>query len=822
MDVTPLQPEPPRTSSRAGSRSVSRSSSRNAVGGPGDLVLVDEELSDGEGPSVMPRKALVINDSEEDVSGSPVTLVVSKAEKPTSADYKEEKGKEEEEEDDEDAIVTRPLFSKGKSKELSSFGHGGDGGDEEEEIDPEDVQVELDEGKEEIALLTEDLADIFLNPLVEECRRVSKFFSDKLEELNTALADVVEQGNERKTNGLNMTTTKKDFLNILVDCEELIDFSKLNLIGFMKIIKKFVRKSNFMGRSTIITDVESSDFVARLPAAEDLHKRIVKSYEDMFSETKEDRDKYHQEIISSVKAARSWKMNTILSEVEQRNKNATVNEVKAEAKWLPMAGAILVFTFFMFVPMFPLSERPAQRACGVLLASIILWVSEAAPLFATSILCAFLCAISHCFLDDNGKPLDIVQSSQTIFTLLFPSNVPLVLAGFCISAAFKKYQIDMIVAKWMLSRKVFQTPKRFIIAVEILCFFMSAWVTNIAGAVLTLTVIMPIIRDLPQNCVYIRTLLMATCISGSIGGMPTQIASPQNAVTANLGEGTMGFLDFIVVALPVWPVMLVISHLIIMHNYPPDIEKLPTLGGLSDSDLETTTGYASATLNAMKEEREAAIGVSKKKKAPWKIIATLFISLFSIILWICSNWLSVFGKDIGLISFIPIVLFFCSGLLDTQDYQNLPWPLIMLLSGGNVLGYAVQSSKLLQLIAKVMNYIPHITILIILVCNVIITLAASLVSSTVSAIILLPLLVQMGLMVGHPRVVVMCAVVMCSASNMLPISSFPNMSSCNVRGANGEQFLTTQMFVKTGLPVTFVGYICCSFLPYLMCLALGM
>ena len=406
-------------------------------------------------------------------------------------------------------------------------------------------------------------------------------------------------------------------------------------------------------------------------------------------------------------------------------------------------------------------------------------------------------------------------------TRLYPGNVPLVLAGFSISAAFKKYKIDMLVANWILGRKFFQTPRRFVLAIELLCFFMSAWVTNIAGSVLTLTVIMPIIRDLPEGCTYSRTLLMAVAVSGSIGGVSTQIASPQNAVTASLGEYSIGFIEFIGAGFPVWPVMLIGGHLLVVWAFPPDVERLPSLGGLSDAELASSTGYATATLELVRSESSRAERKPLKQRVPWQIVATLVISLLSVVLWVCSSWLEVFGRNIGLISFVPLALFFCTGLLGTEDFNALPWNLIMLLSGGGILGYAVESSRLLQMIASVIAYLPQNAFVIVLVCNLIMLFAASLVSSTVSAMILLPLMVQIGVGVGHPRLVVMCATVTCSASNALPISSFPNMNSVSVTDSNGNPYITTSQFMKVGIPLTIFAYIAACTVPFGMSLAFG-
>ena len=720
------------------------------------------------------------------------------------------------EDEGEDEGSKKKKKNKKKKRRIPDRDETEPSGDEEEEEEQKE-----EEAIEEVVLLTPQLGEIFLAPLQAERLRVSAFFRDKLQELTDALAALEKEAGERKRRGEPLTVLKRLFMNLMVECEELLDYSRLNLVGFTKIIKKFVRRTDFMGRAELVAEVQDSDFVAMVPTVEQLCGRVQTTYVRTFSPDRSKNQRYAQEITASVRAARSWKMNTILFEVDEHMRRATVKEQKQTTKPAFVLLALVVFLVFAFAPIFPDGDKPAQRCLAVLLSCIVLWVTEAFPLFATSIICVVLCTVSFSILGADGVPLSVKDATTEVFRRLYPSNVPLVLAGFCISGAFKKYKIDMIVANWMLSRRVFQTPARFVVAVELLCFFMSAWITNIAGAVLTLTVIMPIIRDLPEGCTYSRTLLMAVAVSGSIGGVSTQIASPQNAVTASLGEYSIGFIEFIGVGFPVWPVMLIGGHLLVTWAFPPDVDKLPSLGGLSDAELASSTGYATATLEMVRSESSRAEKKPLKQRVPWQIVATLVISLLSVVLWVCSSWLEVFGCNIGLISFVPLALFFCTGLLGTDDFNALPWNLIMLLSGGGILGYAVESSRLLQMIASVISYLPQNAFVIVLVCNLIMLFAASLVSSTVSAMILLPLMVQIGVGVGHPKLIVMCATVTCSASNALPISSFPNMNSVSVTDSNGNPYITTSQFMKVGLPLTAFAYVAACTVPYGMSLAFG-
>ena len=691
---------------------------------------------------------------------------------------------------------------------------------EEEKMYKEPVR----DDSEEMMLMTQELLSMITNPFEREVDRVGAFFRSTYDELVDELGQLMITVQERKSLKQSCISLKNEFLQLRVEAEELLDYSRLNLLGFTKIVKKFIRHSNFMGRGDFLNVIQQSDFVVMLPWAEDLADSISEAILRVYARDSSERVKYTQEIKTHMSTERAWKMSSLLYKVDEHKRQVKAKPPpKIIVKPIPLAVAACVYILLTFIPIFPDDKKPAQRCLALLVMCMIMWVSECVPLFLTAITGALFTALSYVLLDENGNEISITESISAVMTRLYPDNVPLVLAGFSISAAFKRYKIDLLVANWILGRKFFQTPRRFVIAVELLCFFMSAWVTNIAGSVLTLTVIMPIIRDLPDRCRYIKTLLMATAMSGSFGGVSTQIASPQNAVTVALGEYSIGFLEFIAIGAPIWPVLLFTEHLIIMYYLPPDVEKLPEINSdtiMQDAGL-SSTGYATASLETSRRVAHTQKKAPINEKFPWQMFAALAVTFISIILWICSNWLEIFGKDMGLISMVPLLLFYGTGLLGTEDFEKMPWTLIMLLAGGNVLGYAVDSSKLLSMLAEVITMLPQNLFLIVVVCNIIMLVASTFVSSTVSAIILLPLALQVGISVGHPKAIVMCCVIMCSGAMSLPVSSFPNMNAISVTDPNGGPYLTTIDFIKCGITQTIFAYVFSCLIPLGMSLLFG-
>lgn len=134
----------------------------------------------------------------------------------------------------------------------------------------------------------------------------------------------------------------------------------------------------------------------------------------------------------------------------------------------------------------------------------------------------------------------------------------------------------------------------------------------------------------------------------------------------------------------------------------------------------------------------------------------------------------------GVVAIIPIVLFFGTGILTKEDFNNFLWTIIILAAGGLSLGKAVNSSGLLHTIAESITAgVEGMSLYgVLVVFCALIGVVATFISHTVAALIVLPLVQQVGQQMPepHPNLLVMGAVLMASGAMGLPTSGFPNMS----------------------------------------------
>ncbi|KAG1243541.1 hypothetical protein G6F68_015792 [Rhizopus microsporus] len=124
------------------------------------------------------------------------------------------------------------------------------------------------------------------------------------------------------------------------------------------------------------------------------------------------------------------------------------------------------------------------------------------------------------------------------------------------------------------------------------------------------------------------------------------------------------------------------------------------------------------------------------------------------------------------------------------------------------LGSAVTSSGLLQDIAlRIKAGVQHLEpIAILAIFAFLILVFATFVSHTVAALIIVPIVQEVGAHLPIPRanLLVMGAGLACSAGMGLPVSGYPNMSAVMMEEQTGKPYLTTKDFIIVGVPVSIV------------------
>eukprot|EP01116_Phalansterium_solitarium_P005291 TRINITY_DN1680_c0_g1_i4.p1 TRINITY_DN1680_c0_g1~~TRINITY_DN1680_c0_g1_i4.p1 ORF type:complete len:720 (-),score=201.48 TRINITY_DN1680_c0_g1_i4:270-2429(-) len=443
-------------------------------------------------------------------------------------------------------------------------------------------------------------------------------------------------------------------------------------------------------------------------------------------------------------------------------------------KWAALALVVAIVLFF--VPILT-DNPPAHRCVSLLVFITVLWVTEAVPFFVSSLAIPFLVVVMRVlvYAEPGGGVMSADDAKTLILSKMFDHTVALIIGGFSISAAFSKHHYELQIAS-IIQQRCGHRPWLFLLLIMLLAWFLSMWISNVAAPVLVTAVLQPIMHDLPANGPYVKALVLAVAFSSNIGGMLTPIASPQNAIA--LGDlpptEQVSFLSWMLVAVPfglVAVLMLWLYLLLVLR--PNDVKYIPEI------EFE-------------------------QQHYTWSHYMVLAVTLLTIGLW-CTLSLtdSVFG-DMGIVAFIPLVIFLSTGILSRHDFTNFSWPLIFLIAGGNCLGAAISSCGLLTIIGdQIQPALQGLNLWVTLLAIVaFLSVVTTFVSHTVSAIILIPVVIDIGKTLGNTRQLVVAATLMCSASMSLPMTSFPNVNALMLENELQQPYVKVVDFIRYGGPFT--------------------
>jgi phosphate transporter len=258
------------------------------------------------------------------------------------------------------------------------------------------------------------------------------------------------------------------------------------------------------------------------------------------------------------------------------------------------------------------------------------------------------------------------------------------------------------------------------------------------------------LRNLPSGSNMSKAVIMGIALSSNVGGMLSPIASPQNVVALGLLEPAPTWGEWFFVVIPVGIISILLIWILLLVTFQP------------------AKGTTIVPIRTMRERFTAG---------QWFVSITCITTIG---LWCASHQLEDIFGDMGVIAILPIVIFFGIGILTKEDFNNFPWTIIILAAGGLALGKAVKSSGLLHTVAeKITAEVGGMELYsVLLIVSSLTIVIATFISHTVAALILLPLVADIGKQMEepHPNLLVMSAVLMCSAAMALPTSGFPNMS----------------------------------------------
>ncbi|EPS45285.1 hypothetical protein H072_734 [Dactylellina haptotyla CBS 200.50] len=654
--------------------------------------------------------------------------------------------------------------------------------------------------------------DLLSSAAARAKRRTSLSYEDFNEGVLTALYD-------------HRITLKKRTVNLYVSMVELKSFIQLNRIGFTKALKKYDKILNRNLRDKYINNSVLSAYIFRDTTIKDLATGIGKVeaiYADLL--TNEDLDAAKKELRLYLREHVVWERNTVWREmigIERKAQAANLgvrrtllgtdvpdermrrqgDEAELPEKtefrtplgtvtcprWLVSSNffvLIIAVAIFLGLLSAPIFHEPEQRGCfAILVFASVLWATEVIPLFVTSLLIPFFAVVLRVVKEDE-KPhtrLDAKDAAKYVFAAMWTPVIMLLLGGFTIAAALSKYHIAKMIATKVLSAAGTR-PRTVLLTNMFVAMIASMWISNVAAPVLCYSLIQPMLRNLNPESAMSKALILGIALASNVGGMASPIASPQNIIAIKNMKPEPSWGEWFAIALPVSILSILAIWVILLVTFKPG------------------RGTNIVPIRPMKD---AFTGVQ------WFIS---IVTIATIVLWCFAHRLEPAFGDMGVIAIIPIVMFFGTGILTKEDFNNFLWTIIILAAGGLSLGKAVNSSGLLHTIAQNIEHVTHTMSLygVVVTFAGLILVIATFISHTVAALIILPIVAQVGSQMEdpHPRVLVMASALMCSAAMGLPTSGFPNMTAIMMEdGQTGQRYLRVGHFISRGIPSSIVTFV---------------
>lgn len=327
-------------------------------------------------------------------------------------------------------------------------------------------------------------------------------------------------------------------------------------------------------------------------------------------------------------------------------------------------AAVVVLVGPMLVEVPGLSEA-GERVLGIFLMAVVLWVTEAIPLFATAALIIFLQIL---LISDQAiwslPQGDPITAYADFFATLAHPVLMLFLGGFFLAEGANKYALDRTLARVLL-RPFGRRPASIALGIMLITAAFSMFMSNTATTATMLAVVLPVIATFEPTDRFRAGLVLAVPIAANVGGIGTPVGTPPNAIAVgSLADAgiDISFAKWMGLAVPLVVVLLVVAWQVIVRLFPTSREEV-------EIDIE-----------------------GDFDRSPGALVLYAVFAL-TIGLWLTEP---LHGITSSVVGFVPVVVLLVTGVFGSRDLQAMPWHVLWLVAGGIALGIGVTASGLDQ------------------------------------------------------------------------------------------------------------------------------
>ena len=398
-----------------------------------------------------------------------------------------------------------------------------------------------------------------------------------------------------------------------------------------------------------------------------------------------------------------------------------------------------------------------QRIIAIFVMAVMLWLTEAIPAWATSVVIIFVLlffASDSAFKIMQGSEAEMGQllDYQGVMACFADPTIILFLGGFVLAIAATKSGLDAKMARLLIA-PFGKRSENVLLGFMLITGIFSMFISNTATAAMMLTFLTPVFKALPPDGKGRVALTMAIPIGANLGGMGTPIGTPPNAFAykvlndpqgLNMG---IGFGDWMLIMAPMVILMLIVAWFILLKMFP-----------FSQKTIE--------------------IKIESHVKSNWRTAVVAATFILTIILW-------VFGKQLGVnantVAMLPIAVFAFTGVITANDLKDIDWSVIWMVAGGFALGLAMNGTGLAEVAVKSIPFGEFNPLVIMVISGLVCFALSNFISNTATAALLIPILsvVCAGMgdklaEIGGTSTILIGVAVAASCAMSLPISTPPN------------------------------------------------
>ena len=437
-----------------------------------------------------------------------------------------------------------------------------------------------------------------------------------------------------------------------------------------------------------------------------------------------------------------------------------------------LAGPALGLLVYLWNP----GGHPAEarRLLAIVALTVVWWMTEALPLPATALLSTAL-AIA----------VGVAPARQVLAPYADPV-IYLFLGSFLLGEAFRKYGLDVRVARSLLSLRVFaRSPRGLLAGFGVTSAAISSMLSNTATAALLTPVAMGALdarggagKGPPRR--FDSAVLLMVAYGASLGGLATLIGTPPNLLTAGfierLGGVRVTFTEWLVFGIPLSVALILVALVVMRLTLARGLGAMPTAGPaptVADGQVPGGEG---------------------RRGAAWTIAAILF----AFVLWTAPAVASgLFGRahplaraldrhfpEAGVALLCGALLFAVPSswrerrfVLTWNDAEQINWGVLLLFGGGLSLGTLAEATGLAKwvgegVVRSGLASSPEGLLLVSIAAGLLVTEVAS---NTAAATLLVPVAIAAALEAGFdPIPPALGAGIACSCAFVFPVSTPPN------------------------------------------------